>query len=178
MPSLTATIPAAPSAPADPPLDDEAQELMERLESLPVRLEPGVLAAVMTLYDREETTEQISDSVKLHPLIVTLEVRRELERREQTPALTAEEWNGLAAGTHVFSKQLRDMIDTAVRFRPGFSRTSVMRDAGIKDSCHGHRLLGYRPYPESNRPKQTITSEYAAGIAYALDRAPSDVMGL
>jgi hypothetical protein len=177
MPLLTATVPAAPSAAADPPLD-EAQELMERLESLPVRLEPGVLAAVMALHDQDESTEQISDAVKLHPLIVALEVRRELERREQIPALRVEEWNGLAAGTHVFSKQLRDMIDTAVRFRPGFSRTSVMRDAGIKDSCHGHRLLGYKPYPESKRPKQTITSEHAAGIAYALDRAPSEVMGL
>jgi len=178
MATLTTAQPAAPPAASEVPITDEAQELTEHLESLPVRLELDVLAAIMARYDDGESTEAISNTVKLHPLVVTLEVGRELKRREETPALTAEEWNGLAAGTHVANKQLREMIDTAVRYRPGVSRTSILHDAGINDSCHGHRLLGYKPYPGCSRRKQTIACKHAAGIAVALGRAPAEVVGL
>ena len=70
------------------------------------------------------------------------------------------------------------MIDTAVRYRPGRSRTAILHDAGIKDSCHGHRLLGYKPYPGCRRRKQTITCERAVRIVRSLDRAPAEVIGL
>jgi hypothetical protein len=175
MATLTATPAQDPLAASDELLTEDDQELIERLESLQVRLEPTVLAAVMALHDNGESTEQISAAVKLNPTVMGLEVRRELERHNETPTLTAEEWNGLAAGTHVPSKQLREMIDTAVRYRYGLSRTSILRDAGIKDSGHGHRLLGYKPYPGQTRPRQTIPCEYAAGIAHALNLAPVEV---
>lgn len=178
MATLTTAPPAAPPAASEVPITDEAQELTEHLESLPVRLELDVLAAVMALNDDGESTEAISNTLKLHPLVVTLEVGRELKRREETPALTAEEWNGLAAGTHVANKQLREMIDTAVRCRPGVSRTSILHDAGINDSCHGNRLLGYKPNHGCTRRKQTIACKHAARIAVALGRAPAEVVGL
>lgn len=178
MATLTIAPAQDPLAASDESLAEEDQELLERLESLQVRLEPAVLAAVMALDDNGQTAEQIAAAVKLHPLVVRLEVRRELARRNETPALTVEEWNGLAAGTHVPSKQLREMIDTAVRCRHGFSRTSVLHDAGIKDSSHGLRLLGYKPWPGQTRRRQTIACEYATGIANALDRAPVEVQGL
>ncbi len=175
----------APATPTqDPPvvsdewLAEQDQELLERLESLQVRLEPVVLAAVMALHDRGETAEQIAGVVRLHPVVVRLEVRRELERRMEVPALTAAEWNGLADGTYVPSKQLREMIDEAVRFRKGSSRTSVMHDAGINDSCYGHRLLGYKPWPGQTRKRETIACGYAARVANALGRAPVEVQGL
>lgn len=177
MATLTIAPAQEPPAALDESLEED-QELLEHLESLQVRLEPVVLAAVMALHDNGQTAEQIATVVKLHPVVVRLEVRRELERRNETPALTAEEWNSLAAGTHVPSKQLREMIDTAVRYRDGFSRTSVLHDAGIKDSSHGLRLLGYKPWPGQTRKRQTIACEYATGIANALDRAPVEVQGL
>lgn len=156
---------------------EEAQELMERLEGFRVRLEPGVLASVMALHDSGESA-QISDALGLHPVVVELEVRRELQRRKDVPGLSVREWNALAAGTHVPSKQLRDMIDTAVRCRDGYSRTLVMRDAGITDSSHGHRLLGFKCYSDEQRPRETVTRHHAAAIARALSLAPVEVNGL
>jgi hypothetical protein len=156
----------------------EVQELMERLEGFRVRLEPGVLASVMALHDSGESAQGISDAMGLHPVVVELEVRRELQRRKDVPGLSVREWNALAAGTHVPSKQLRDMIDTAVRCRDGYSRTLVMRDAGITDSSHGHRLLGFKCYSEEQRPRETVTRHHAAAIARALSLAPVEVNGL
>lgn len=175
----TATL--IPTTCAPPPvshLTEDAQELMERLERFPVRLEPGVLATIMELHDRGESTVAISTTAGLHPLVVILEVRRELDRRRRTPALTVKEWNGLAAGTHVPNKQLRDMIDLATLDRPCLNRTSIIRDADIKDDSQGHRLLGYRPYAGYTRCKETITCEHAERVALALDRAPAEVIGL
>jgi hypothetical protein len=158
--------------------EQEAQELMERLEGFKVRLEPGVLASVMALHDSGESAQGISDAVGLHPVVVELEVRRELQRRKDVPRLSVREWNALAAGTHVPSKQLRDMIDTAVRCRDGYSRTLVMRDADIADSSHGHRLLGFKCYSDEQRPRETVTRHHAAAIARALSLAPVEVNGL
>jgi hypothetical protein len=179
MATLT-THPAPSAAPAltAMPLEEPDQEFLERLEAMEVRLDPGPLAVVMVLHDAGHTAEQIASVTGLHPVVVGLETRRELQRRVEVPALTVEEWNSLAAGTHVPSRQLRQMIDTAIRFGEGLSRTSLLRDAGINDSTHGQRLLGFKPYPCEPPPRETVTCEYAVGVAYALHRAPVEVQGL
>ena len=84
MSTFTATRPVtlAPSV-CEEHLDDAEQARVEHLESLPARLEPEALAQVMDLHEQGKTPRTIGGRLSLHPLVVSIEVRRELERRAE-----------------------------------------------------------------------------------------------
>ncbi len=155
-------------------LDEDDRALLEHLESLQVRLEPGVLARVMALHEAGKSVEVIAGKLYLHRLVVLIEVRRELDRREQTATLSVREWNRLAEGTHVPAKPLRELIEAEVRRHPGSSRTRVLRDAGIADERQGQRLLGFRPHTGCTRLKQTLPYERAVALVLALGLIPAE----
>lgn len=121
MPALHAPSPATRA-------HDEAR--LQLLASLPVRLEPGKLGSVIELHDAGKSIRTIARLLHIEAIVVELEVQRELERRAsgasppgaQTPPrpeslalLTAREMNRLARGTHIPNRQLRALVDSAIR---------------------------------------------------------------
>ena len=76
------------------------------------------------------------------------------------------------------NQPIRNMLETAIRFRPGLTERSVLSDAEVPDVTHAKRLLGIKPYPGSKRPSQTISCDLAASLARALGRGPMEVPGL
>ena len=191
MTPLTTAPPVAQGASDDLTAHEEMQ--LELLEELPVRLEPEALAAILSLHEQGKTPKTIGGAMSLHRVVVTLELRRELQRRagqqqagsetglddeEKLPRLTRREWNRLAKGSHVPNQPIRDMLETAIRFRPGLTERSVLSAAEIPDVTHAERLLGIKPYPGYKRPSQTIRCDLAASIADALGRDPAEVPGL
>jgi|NGEPerStandDraft_6_1074524.scaffolds.fasta_scaffold39483_3 hypothetical protein len=195
MDKLTRTHPSPLIQPAHEDRLEAEQARAELLESLPARLEPSALAAVMELHDQGKPSKTIGGLLTLDPLVVWIEVRRELTRREQhqrehgaadtreagkerLALLTRREMNRLAKGSHIPNEQLRAIVDRALRCRPGLKLTAVLREAGIKDSSHGKRLLGYMPYSGSARPSETIPLEHATHLVRALGCSPVDVAGL
>ena len=149
MTTCTPTRPAslAPSV-REEPLDDAEQARVEHLESLPARLEPDALAMVMDLHEQGKTHRRIGDRLSLDPLVVSIEVRRELKRRaeeqqatqehisngagehcagaaagsseEELPALLSRlEMNRLAKGSYIPNKPIRAIVDRAVGGGPG-----------------------------------------------------------
>jgi len=194
---MTPLTTAPPPPPAAHGVSDDltAHEEMqlELLEELPVRLEPEALAAILGLHEQGKTPKTIGGAMSLHRVVVTLELRRELQRRagqrqagsetglddeEKLPRLTRREWNRLAKGSHVPNQPIRNMLETAIRFRPGLTERSVLSDAEVPDVTHAKRLLGIKPYPGSKRPSQTISCDLAASLARALGRGPMEVPGL
>lgn len=181
--------------PEDPELDEARMEL---LESLPVRLEPRLLADIVQLDRDGKTARLIGWAVRLHPLVVTLEVRRARERERVArakrrltdaqkaarkaeaamPRLERFEMNRLAEGTHIPNQPLRDLIAQAQHANPGLTRTAILTRAGYKSSSEGSRLLGYMRQSGCRRLGQTITPDHAARVVRALGRAPREVVGL
>jgi hypothetical protein len=166
---------------------------MQLLASLPVRLEPAKVANIVELHEAGKTILTIARRMHMEPAVIELEVQRELERRAsgtsppgaQTPPrpealalLTAREMNRLARGTHIPNRQLRALVDTAIRLNPGLTLNSVLRSAGFSDNSQGRRVLGYVPHSGCPRPSETIKPSYAARVARAIRRAPVEVVGL
>ena len=192
MASLADTnMPARPTPSPAERAHDEAR--MQLLASLPVRLEPAKVANIVELHDAGKGIPTIARLLHIDTIVVELEVKRELERRAnaasspgaQTPPcpeslalLTAREMNRLARGTHIPSRQLRALVDTAIRLNPGLTLNSVLRSAGFSDNSQGRRVLGYVAHSGCPRPSETIRPSYAARIARAIRRAPVEVVGL
>jgi hypothetical protein len=157
-----------------------------------VRLEPGKLGSVIELHDAGKGIRTIARLLHIEAIVVELEVQRELERRAsdtsspgaQTPRpeapalLSAREMNRLARGTHIPNRQLRALVDAAIRLNPGLTLNSVLRSAGFSDNSQGRRVLGYVPHSGCPRPSETIRPSYAARVARAIRRAPVEVVGL
>jgi len=209
MSTFTATRPVtlAPSV-CEEHLDDAEQARVEHLESLPARLEPEALAQVMDLHEQGKTPRTIGGHLSLHPLVVSIEVRRELERRddeqraveehvrngaraqcaaaaaagsseEELPALLSRlEMNRLAKGSYIPNKPIRAIVERAVARRPGMKVSAVLREFGIEDVTHAKRLLGYSPYSGTDRPAATISVEHATRLLDAFGHDPVDVAGL
>jgi hypothetical protein len=184
-------MPARPTPSPEARAYEEAR--LQLLASLPVRLEPGKLASVIELNDAGKGIRTIARLIHIDAIVVELEVQRELERRAsgisrpgaQTPPgpeslalLTAREMNRLARGTHIPNRQLRGLVDSAIRFNPGLTLNSVLRSAGFSDNSQGRRVLGYVAHSGCARPSETIRPSYAARIARAIRRAPVEVVGL
>ena len=184
-------MPARPTPSPAERAHDEAR--MQLLASLPVRLEPAKVANIVELHEAGKTILTIARRMHMEPAVIELEVQRELERRAsgtsppgaQTPPrpealalLTAREMNRLARGTHIPNRQLRALVDSAIRFNPGLTLNSVLRSAGFSDNSQGRRVLGYVPHSGCPRPSETIRPSYAARIARAIRRAPVEVVGL
>ena len=184
MPALHAPRPATRA-------HDEAR--LQLLASLPVRLEPGKLGSVIELHDSGKSIRTIARLLHIEAIVVELEVQRELERRAsgasrpgaQTPSrpeslalLTAREMNRLARGTHIPNRQLRALVDSAIRLNPGLTLNSVLRSAGFSDNSQGRRVLGYAAHSGCPRPSETIRPSYAARVTRAIRRAPVEVVGL
>jgi hypothetical protein len=165
---------------------------LEALEDLPVRLEPEALAAIIALHEQGKAPSTISRLVSLHRVVVTLELCRELRlriRQRQTgpdhssgvdselQCLTRREWNRLVKGSHVPNQTLRNMLETAIRFRPDSSERSLIDEAKVSVT-HAKRMLGMKPYPKAKRCSQTLERARAASIARALGRDPTEVPGL
>jgi hypothetical protein len=205
MSTFTATRPVtlAPSV-CEEHLDDAEQARVEHLESLPARLEPEALAQVMDLHEQGKTPRTIGGHLSLHPLVVSIEVRREHQRRaeaqqaarngaraqsaaaaasgsseEELPALLSRlEMNRLAKGSYIPNKPIRAIVDQAVARRPGMKVSAVLREFGIEDTTHAKRLLGYSPYSGTDRPAATISVEHATRLLDAFGHDPVDVAGL
>lgn len=189
------------------PLDDAEQARVEHLESLPARLEADALAMVMDLHEQGKTPRRIGDRLSLHPLVVSIEVRRERNRRaeeqqanqqhirhaeqehspaaspssseEELPALLSRlEMNRLAKGSYIPNKPIRVIVDRAVARRPGMKVSTVLREFGIEDITQAKRLLGYSPYSGTDRPAATISVEHATRLLDAFGHDPVDVAGL
>lgn len=184
-------MPARPTPSPAERAHDEAR--MQLLASLPVRLEPAKVANIVELHEAGKTILTIARRMHMEPAVIELEVQRELERRAsgtsppgaQTPPrpealalLTAREMNRLARGTHIPNRQLRALVDSAIRFNPGLTLNSVLRSAGFSDNSQGRRVLGYVPHSGCPRPSETIRPSYAARVARAIRRAPVEVVGL
>jgi hypothetical protein len=184
-------MPARPTPSLAERAHDEAR--IQLLASLPVRLEPGKLASIVELHDAGKTILTIARRMHMEPIVVELEVQREDERRAsetsspgtqrspypEAPALlSAREMNRLARGTHIPNRQLRALVDSAIRFNPGLTLNSVLRSAGFSDNSQGRRVLGYVAHSGCARPSETIRPSYAARIARAICRAPVEVVGL
>jgi hypothetical protein len=198
MNTFTPTRPVSLAPPGCEDPKDPEQARAENLESLPARLEPYALAKVMELHEKGKALSTIAGRLSLDPLVVCIEVRRELERRaEQERAAAAEgdearetdeqelpalltrlEMNRLAKGSYIPNKQLRVIVDRAVARRPGMKVSAVLREFGIKDTTHAKRLLGYSPYSGADRPGATISVEQATRLLDSLGRDPVDVVGL
>ncbi len=92
---MTTFTPTRPVSPApllcEETLDAAEQARVEHLESLPARLEPEALAMVMDLYEQGKPPRRIGGRLSLHPLVVSIEVRRELQRRGEQQQAAAEE---------------------------------------------------------------------------------------
>ncbi len=195
MPS--ATHPATPAAPTQSPAEcarDEAR--LQLLESLPARLEPETLTAILELHELGKSSKTIARSLQLEPIVVELELRREHERRASLPGapvtaqasprshsdpvslLSAREMNRLARGTHIPNCQLRTLVEGALAVNPDLTLNAVLRAAGFTDNSHGRRLLGYAPHHGCPRPPATIRPGYAARLARAIRRDPVEVEGL
>ncbi len=187
------------------PLDDAEQARVEHMESLPARLEPEALAMVMDLHEHGKTPRRIGGRLSLHPLVVSIEGRRELQRRadeqqehvrdgaleqsagaasagsseEELPALLSRlEMNRLAKGSYIPNKPIRAIVDRAIARRPGMKVSTVLREFGIEDVTHAKRLLGYSPYSGTDRPAATISVEHATRLLDAFGHDPVDVAGL
>jgi len=184
-------MPARPTPSPAERAHDEAR--LQLLASLPVQLEPGKLGSVIELHDAGKSIRTIARLIHVDAIVVELEVQRELERRAsgisrpgaQTPPrpeslalLTAREMNRLARGTHIPNRQLRALVDSAIRLNPGLTLNSVLRSAGFLDNSQGRRVLGYVAHSGCPRPSETIRPSYAARIARAIRRAPVEVAGL
>jgi hypothetical protein len=183
-----------PTRPTPSPAErarDEAR--LQLLASLPVRLEPGKLGSVIALHDAGKNIRTIARLIHIDAIVVELEVQRELERRasgtsppgaqtsprpESFALLTAREMNRLARGTHIPNRQLRALVDSAIRLNPGLTLNSVLRSAGFSDNSQGRRVLGYAAHSGCPRPSETIRPSYAARVARAIRRAPVEVVGL
>ncbi|MGH2902882.1 MAG: hypothetical protein ACRDK7_04765 [Solirubrobacteraceae bacterium] len=197
----TATQTATPDAPTQSPAESACDEaLLQLLESLPARLEPETLTAILELRDVGKASETIARSLRLEPVVVELELRREHERRApgapataQAPLpaqaslharsapvslLSAREMNRLARGTHIPNCQLRTLVEGAIAVNPGLTLNAVLRAAGFTDNSHGRRVLGYAAHHGCPRPPATIRPGYAARIARAICRDPVEVEGL
>jgi hypothetical protein len=196
MSTFTATRPVtlAPSV-CEEHLDDAEQARVEHLESLPARLEPEALAQVMDLHEQGKTPRTIGGHLSLHPLVVSIEVRREHVRsgaraqsaaaaasgsgEEELPALLSRlEMNRLAKGSYIPNKPIRAIVERAVARRPGMKVSTVLREFGIEDVTHAKRLLGYSPYSGTDRPAATISVEHATRLLDAFGHDPVDVAGL
>lgn len=166
---------------------------VQLLASLPVRLEPTKLACVIELHQAGKTILTIARRTHMEPAVIELEVQRDHQRRAsetaspgaqksprpEAPALlSAREMNRLARGTHIPNRQLRALVDSAIRFNPGLTLNSVLRSAGFSDNSQGRRVLGYVAHSGCARPSETIRPSYAARIARAIRRAPVEVVGL
>jgi hypothetical protein len=170
------------------------QARRELLDSLPARLEPEALAAILELDDAGCSEQTVARRLHLEPVVVALELQRERERRARaaltpTPTppsprsdpvalLSAREMNRLARGTHIPNCQLRTLVEGALRLNPGLTLNSVLRAAGFSDNSHGRRVLGYAAHHGCLRPPATIRPGYAARIARAIRRDPREVEGL
>jgi len=167
------------------------QMQLELLDELPARLEPEALAAILRLHEHGRTPSTIGRLMRLHHLVVILELRRELQRRVQQnamsetdpdedaklPRLTSREWNKVVEGGHIPNQPIREMFQTAIR-RPGLSERSVLEQANVRDVTHAKRLLGLEAYQGAKRPGEIIDCKTAARIADALGRDPAEVPGL
>jgi hypothetical protein len=184
-------MPARPTPSPATRAHEEAR--LQLLASLPVRLEPGKLGSVIELHDAGKGIRTIARLIHIDAIVVELEVQRELQRRESGTSppgaqtsprpesfatLTAREMNRLARGTHIPNRQLRALVDSAIRLNPGLTLNSVLRSAGFSDNSQGRRVLGYVPHSGCPRPSETIRPSYAARIARAIRRAPVEVVGL
>jgi hypothetical protein len=191
-----ATQTATPDAPTSPAESARDEALLQLLERLPARLEPETLTGILRLHDAGKDSETIARSLRLEPVIVELELRREHERRAGVPGapvatqasvharseavslLSAREMNRLARGTHIPNCQLRALVDSSLRVNPDLTLNAVLRAAGFTDNSHGRRVLGYAPHHGCPRPPATIRPGYAARIARAICRDPVEVEGL
>jgi hypothetical protein len=210
MSTSTATRPVTLAPPiGEGGLRDEAEQArLENLESLPARLEPEALAQVMDLHEQRKTPKTIGGRLSLHPLIVSIEVRRELQRRaeeqqaaqehdhnrvqerhqlaemagsseQESPALLSRlEMNRLAKGSYIPNKPIRAIVDRVLARRPGTKLSTVLREFGVTDTTHAKRLLGYSPYSGAARPAATISVEHATRLLDAFGHDPVDVAGL
>jgi hypothetical protein len=171
---------------------------LEILESLPVRLEDKALADILALARDGKTPRVIGWAVRLHPLVVTLEVGRAHDREKVARAkrrLTAEqkatrkaeaamprleryEMTRLALGTHIPNQPLRDLIAQAQRSKPDLTVNQIVTAAGYRSTSEGRRLLGYMRQSGCKRAGQTIRPDHAARVVRALGRAPAEVVGL
>jgi hypothetical protein len=173
-------------------VDEQAK--LELLEELPVRLERDALDTIVHLLEEGSSLRAIATRTRLHPVVIVLELRRELRHRveqrddgaqaareDESAGLSwvnQREWNRLAKGTHVPNRPVRELLETVLRARPCLSRRAVFADARVCDTTHGQRLLGIKPYPGSKRLTQTIRCDKAASIARALGCDPVEVPGL
>jgi hypothetical protein len=171
---------------------------MELLETLPVRLEETLLAEVLALAGEGKTPKVIGWALRLHPLVITLELRRAGERdrlarakRRLTdvqkaakrteaamPRLARFEMNRLAEGTHIPNQPLRDLIAQAQQAHPELTVNQIVTRAGYRSTSEGRRLLGYMRQSGCKRLGQTIRPDHAARVVRALGRAPMEVVGL
>lgn len=193
----SATQTGIPATPIESPAEHAHNEaVLQLLESLPARLEPETLTAILELHDTGTCSGTIARSLQLEPIIVDLELRREHERRAGTPGapataqassgprpdpvslLSAREMNRLARGTHIPNCQLRTLVERALALNPDLTLNAVLRAAGFTDNSHGRRLLGYAPHHGCPRPPATIRLGDAARIAEAIRRDPAEVEGL
>jgi hypothetical protein len=177
---------------------EQDQARLELLESLPVRLERAALAKVMALHDDGKADRTIGWKLSLDPLIVTLEVRREDERRARETAtspiacaateveeadhglarLTRFEMNRMARGTHIPNQPIRALIAGALKSNPDLTVTAILTAAGYKSTSQGRRLLGYMRNAGSDHYGQTIRAGDAARVVRAMGRDPVEVVGL
>jgi hypothetical protein len=177
---------------ADP---EQTRARMELLETLPLRLQTSDLDVMLQLAAEGKTSRSIAWRISLDTLVVDLEVQRHRERqalqypltREQTqrvaeedalPRVDRREMNRLARGTHIPNLQVRQMITAALEADADLSVTTILRNAGYKDTSHGRRQLGFMRISGADRVTQTIRPEDAARVVRALGEDPVDVAGL